>query len=43
MTPIAKYLTEAGAMAYCARYPRKNLIVWWVSDGWFHVYDMEAR
>lgn len=43
MKLIHKYLTEAEAMAHCARYPRKNLIVCRELDGRFHVYDMEAR
>lgn len=43
MTLITKYHTEAEAMAHCARYPRRNLIICREMDGRFHVYDMETR
>ena len=42
MKMIHKYYTEAEAMAYCDRHPRRNLMVSRELDGMFHVYDMEA-
>ena len=43
MKSVAKFLTVWEAIVYCSENEGKNLFTNRELDGWYHVYDMEAK